>query len=58
MSETQCPKVLKQFFEKSETGLWLSFAQSQASLCHETVEVIEGDEKCAAELAQLWKFYR
>jgi hypothetical protein len=36
MSEIQCPKVLEQFFEDSETELWLSFAHSQASIFHET----------------------
>jgi hypothetical protein len=34
--ETQCPKVLKEFFENSETGLRLSFVNFQASLFHET----------------------
>jgi hypothetical protein len=51
MSETQCPQVLKQFFENRETELWLSFAQSQASRFHDTVKVIEGDDKCATESA-------
>jgi hypothetical protein len=35
MSETQCPKVLEEFFENSETELWLSSALSQASIFHE-----------------------
>jgi hypothetical protein len=36
MSETQCTKVQKQFFENGETELCLSFVHSQASLFHET----------------------
>jgi hypothetical protein len=36
MSETRCPEVLEQFFENSETELWLSFAHSQASIFDKT----------------------
>jgi uncharacterized membrane protein len=49
MSEKQCPKVLKQFFENSETELWFSFAHSKALCFEETIKVIEGDDKCTTE---------
>jgi hypothetical protein len=49
MSETQCPTVLRQFYDNSETELWISFTQSKASLFHETIKVIDGDDKCGAE---------
>jgi hypothetical protein len=49
---------IETIFENSETGLWLGFAHSQASHCQETVGVIEGDEKCVTESAQLWKLCR
>jgi hypothetical protein len=52
------PKSIATIFEKTERGLWLSFAHSQASLCHEIVEVIEVDEKCATETTQLCKLRR
>jgi hypothetical protein len=39
MSETQSPEILKQFFEHSETELWLSLAHFQISLIHETIKV-------------------
>jgi hypothetical protein len=45
------PKSMKQFFETSETELWLSLAHSQASFFHKTIKVIEGDDKCATESA-------
>jgi hypothetical protein len=47
MSEIQCPKVLEQFFENSETELWLSFAHSQAFPFQKAIKVIKGDDKCA-----------
>jgi hypothetical protein len=39
--------VLKQFFENSETELWVSFAFSQASLFHETkwLKVMTSEEQ-------------
>jgi predicted ABC-type ATPase len=47
-SETQCPTVLKQIYENSVRELWISFAQSEASLFHETIKVTDGD-KCSTE---------
>ena len=42
MSEKQCPKVLKHYFENSE--LWISFAHSRALLFHDTIKMIEEDD--------------
>jgi hypothetical protein len=48
MSETQWPTVLKQIYKNITTELWISFAQSEASLFHETIKVTDGDN-CATE---------
>lgn len=55
MSENQCPKVLKQFFDRSDTELWISFAHSQAFLFHDTIKMLEGNDKCATESALVVK---
>jgi len=33
---------LKQVFENTETGLWISFACSRVSLFSETIKMLEG----------------
>jgi hypothetical protein len=56
MSEIQCPKVLKQSFEKSEMKLWLSFAHSLLiQFFHETIKVNAGDDRCTTESALAMK---
>ena len=55
MSEIQCPKLLKHYFENNETELWISCAHSHASLFHDTIKIIEGDDNCATESALLIK---
>jgi hypothetical protein len=49
LTEPLPSNAFKELFEKGETVLWLSFTYSQASLIHETIKVIEGDEKCPKE---------
>ena len=55
MSEKQCPKVLKHYFENNETELWINFAHSHVLLFHDTIKMIEGDDNCATESALLVK---
>ena len=35
-------EILKQVFENTETGLWISFACSRASFLNETTKLLEG----------------
>ena len=55
MSEKQCPKVLKHYFENSETELCISFAHSHGLLFHDTIKMIERDDNCATESALMVK---
>ncbi|CAJ1074328.1 uncharacterized protein LOC128438617 isoform X2 [Xyrichtys novacula] len=55
LSEDKCPVVLRRIFEDPNTELWLSFALGNLGIFSDTIEKLEGQDRCAVESAAILK---
>ena len=58
MAEENCPRTLKDLFDVPKSELWLTLAHSCMSLFHNTVLLLEGQDRSAPESAMMLYEFR
>ena len=51
LSQSKCPKVIKDFFENPQAEVWLYFVHSQAATFNQVILKIEGENISAVEVS-------